>query len=341
MKKQYLLILLISVLFITSCKWSEIEPDVETPSVNLKLSESSPSTEIIISWSKCDDAQGYGISRSFTRDGVKEETIYNYISADTTSFTDSDCEPGTEYTYTVTAGYFKGKGLFYGRVFGDLLEATSSAKVIKTEKNPFGELAFPTGIEVTTVEDDTNTLKIQWPPVEGALKYEIYQKCLLEDSSGKFTKIKSLDVETFTDSFTGCLIQGLYNETEYSFKIKAIGEGGKSSVLSTYKSALVPKAVNTSMYKALLIPNGKLEKFYSREEWLWFYIKPEKGKIRFNHHWGSEVILLSENKELVDGQIDFVEEADHSFLSILKNINPGEKYLLGIYQPGILEFVVE
>lgn len=69
--------------------------------------------------------------------------------------------------------------------------------------------------------------------------------------------------------------------------------------------------------------------------------KTRESEIRFNHHWGSEVILLSENKELVDGQIDFVEEADHSFLSILKNINPGEKYLLGIYQPGILEFVVE
>ncbi len=174
MKKIYLLILL-PLVFITSCKWNMIDPDVEIPSVNLTLSEVSPTREIIISWNKCDDAQGYGITRTFTRDGITEESIYNYISADTTSYIDSKCEPGTEYTYTVTAGYFKGKGLYFGRIFGDSLEKTSEAKTITTKSDVNISLEYPKNVNISQDSEHSNALSLSWTPCDNASAYEIYQ----------------------------------------------------------------------------------------------------------------------------------------------------------------------
>lgn len=337
MKKQYLLILLITIFSFASCKWSEIDPDVETPSVSLRLSESSPSTEVIISWNRCNDAQGYGITRTFTRDGVTEECIYGYISADTTSFIDKDCEPGTEYTYKVTAGYFKGRGLFYGRVFGDLLEATSAEKTIKTEKNSFVVLEHPKNLQVELIPGKTNSLELSWDACAGADSYEIYRQNLLEDSTGNYTLIKTV-------TSNKCEIAHLYNKSEYTFKIKAKSKDEKSSVLSIAKSGIVPEAANTDRKNAFVLENGVLERFDTDKDELWFSITPQKGLIKLDCGGlnGKCLSLCDENGEFIVKSLNFEQIEGISYCSIPEDVfTKGEKYLLQFWYPGFVEITVE
>jgi len=337
MKKYYLSILMLPVLLLSSCKWSMIDPDVETPSVNLKLSESSPSTEIIISWTKCDDAQGYGITRTFTRDGLKDEVIYNYISKDQTSYIDSTCEPGTEYTYTVTAGYFKGKGLFYGRVFGDLLEATSTAKTIKTGSDPHCILDYPKNLTVFQIPGKTNSLELSWSACEGATEYEIYKNSLIEDSYREYKKI-------VTVNSTKCEVAHLYNESEYSFKIKAIAAGGKTSVFSNVKTGTVPMATNTICETPFVLTNGVTEHFLTYKNDLWFSISPQKGLIKLN-----TINPDSTCVSIYDEKLDFVvtslklEKKDGACIGFIPEDKfvPGKNYILQIWYPGAIEITVE
>ena len=340
MKKQYLLILLITIFSFASCKWSEIDPDVETPSVSLRLSEYSPSTEVIISWNKCNDAQGYGITRTFTRDGVTEECIYGYISADTTSFIDKDCEPGTEYTYKVTAGYFKGRGIFYGRVFGDLLEATSAEKTIKTEKNSFVVLEHPKNLKVELIPGKTNSLELSWDACAGADLYEIYRHNLLEDSTGNYTLIKTV-------TSNKCEIAHLYNKSEYTFKIKAKNKDGKSSVLSISKSGIVPEAANTDRKNAFVLENNVTERFDTEKNSLWFILEKKElkeGLIKLDRSLnGTCVILYSEDEKLLSGDLNFKYKDGINCCSIadlIKDRNDNS-YLLEIRYPGYIEITIE
>ena len=328
---------MLPLLLLTSCKWSMIDPDVETPSVTLRLSESSPSTEIIISWNKCDDAQGYGITRTFTRDGVTDEVIYNYLSKDTTSYTDTTCEPGTEYTYSVTAGYFKGKGLFYGRIFGDLLEATSVAKKIKTADDPKVVLDYPKKLTVSQINGKTNSLELSWSACEGATGYEIYKNNLIEDNYREFKKI-------ITVSSIKCEVDHLYNNSEYSFKIKAISADGKSSVFSTVKRCTVPEATNTQFQNAIMLENGVTEHFYTDKNSLWFIITPEKGLIKLENCFlnGKCVSICDENGDYIITSL-YLEERDGVIYAKIpeKEFNAGNAYFLEIWNPGHIEITVE
>lgn len=337
MKKYYLSILMLPVLLLSSCKWSMIDPDVETPSVNLELSKSSPSTEIIISWNKCDDAQGYGISRTFTRDGVKDEVIYKYISKDTTSYTDSTCEPGTEYTYTVTAGYFKGKGLFYGRVFGDLLEATSTAKTITTKSDHLVVLDHPKNLTVFKIYGKNNSLELSWSACEGAEKYEIYRNNSIQDKYREYKKIATVNTNK-------CQIDHLYNESEYRFKLKAICADGRCSVFSIVKSCVVPEAANTNLQNAFELENGVTEHFYTDKDSLWFVINPKKGLIKLGECYlnGKCVSLCDTNGDYIVSSLYLKERDDGIYAEIPENnFEAGKNYFLQIWNPGFIEIVVE
>lgn len=337
MKKQYLSILMLPALLFTSCKWSMIDPDVETPSINVRLSESSPSTEIIISWNKCDDAQGYGITRTFTRDGVTDEVIYSYISTDTTSYTDSTCEPGVEYTYTVTAGYFKGKGLFFGRVFGDLLEASSEAKTIKTQVHPLVVLDHPKNLVVSQIPGKTNSLELSWTACEGAEAYEIYRNNSIQDKYREYKLIETVDSNK-------CQIDHLYNESEYRFKIKAIGARGKSSVFSLVKGCMVPEAINTNLQNAYVLENGVTEHFYTDKGTLWFVITPQKGLIKMGDCYlnGKCISLCDENGDFIVPSLYLEERDDMIYAEIPENkFEAGKSYFLQIWNPGNIKITVE
>ncbi len=328
---------MIPLLSLTSCKWSLIDPDVETPSVNVRLSESSPSTEIIISWNKCEDAQGYGITRTFTRDGVTDEVIFRYISTDTTSYTDSTCEPGTEYTYTVTAGYFKGKGLFFGRIFGDLLEETSTPKTIKTANDPRFVLDYPKNLTVSQIPGKTNSLELSWSACEGAAEYEIYQNNFIEDGYREYKKI-------MTVSSTNYEVSHLYNEYEYSFKIKAIAAGGKTSVFSNVVTGTVPMATNTVRENPFVLTNGVTEHFLTYKSELWFSITPEKGLIKLNSFDPDSICvsIYDEKGEFIVTSLR-LEKKDGVYAGSIPEevFVSGKNYILQIWYPGSIEITVE
>ena len=341
MGKKYSKLLLITILLfaVSSCKTNILDPDAETPDVSLRLSEKSASTEIIISWNKCKDAEGYGITRTFTRDGVTEECIYRYISAETTSYTDSDCEPGTEYTYKVTAGYFKAGGLFYGRVFGDLLEATSEAKSITTASDPLVVLEHPKNINITPAAKHSNALKLTWTPCENATSYEIYQSRVHNDTFGEYAenyvKIQTVDAAE-------CTALHIFNENTYRFKIKALGADGKSSVLSGWKSGTVPAATNISMDKAVNIENGVTERFYTPQDSLWFKITPAEGKLTVDSVYTLSVMLFSaDGTKILKDDIDFTEKDFWFYGSFKDCITPGESYLMRIKSKECIQIIVE
>ena len=316
-----------------SCIGLNQNPDAETPVAKVELSNDSPSSKVIISWNKCNDAEGYAISRCYTRDGKTEEVHFNYISSDTTSYIDTDCEPDTEYTYIVGAGYFTGKGFFYGRVYGSTTEKYSNPVTVKTAADSRVSLKYPKNIHISTVADNTNSLKLNWDASENADYYEIYKKCLIEDSSGNYSFLMKVPANE-------CLISHLYNEAEYCFKIKAFSNDGHSSVFSTWQSQTVPMAQNTSLNKALLIENNVTEKFYTDKEALYFLIKPEFGKIIFNSYGSVNAALLSESGNVLNGHLDF-SETGNSYVCEIPDFTTETKYLLKISNSGSIEFIIK
>ena len=344
MKKNYLVrhqlnvcALALAVFSFVSCRGINVNPDMETPVVSLAHSADSPSTKVIIKWNKCEDAEGYAIEKTYMKDGVLEEEHFNYLSKDTTMYIDSNCEPGVEYTYTVGAGYFKTMGFFYGRVFGKTDERYSEPVSIKTGVDPLVCLDYPKNIKISEVEGKTNALELKWSPCENAVSYEIYCKCLLEDSSGNYKYYCTVD-----DS--ECILFPLYNETEYSFKIKALGESRQTSILSAPYTAVVPEAKNTQMDTAIQLQNGVTEKYRSSKESLWFIVAPQKGIIKIAKTFDVNAMIFTQNGELMDGCLSF-EEVEDGFECSLKDANldfvSGTKYLLRVVSPGDFILTIE
>lgn len=333
----YLCLPALMILMFVSCNGFNIYPNLETPVVRLSLSDDSPSTKVIISWNNCEDAEGYAIEKTFMKDGVLEEIHFNYLPKDKNYYVDSDCEPGVEYTYTVGVGYFKTMGFFYGRVFGKTDERYSSPVSIKTARDPLVSLDFPKNVEISSVEGNTNALKIKWAACEGADSYEIYCKCLWEDNTGNYSYVCKVNEPE-------CTMLHLYNEVEYVYKIKALGVNGTKSILSAPKAGTVPKAENTKIDLAIEIQNNTTEKYKSSEESLWFIIAPEKGTITISEAINANAMLFTLDGKLLNGCIAF-EQKDRNFVYSLKDENTdfvsGSKYLLRIVNPFAMTLRIE
>ena len=332
-----LCLLALTALLFVSCGELNIYPNLETPVVKLSLSKDSPSTKVIISWSNCEDAEGYAIEKKFMKDGIEEDVHFDYLPKDKNYYEDSDCEPGVEYTYTVSVGYFTTLGFFYGRIFGKTDEKYASPVSITTERDPLVILDYPKNVEVSTVEGNLNALKVKWAPCENAVSYEIYCKCLWEDNSGNFNLISTV-------SEPECTMLHLYNEVDYIYKIKALGAKGTKSILSAPKAGTVPATENTKIDKAIEIQNNTTEKYKTSEESLWFIIAPEKGRIKISKAISANAMLFTMDGKLLDGCIAF-EETDDSFVYSLKDENwdfvSGTNYLLRIVNPFAFELRIE
>ena len=334
----------ITIIAISSCKHNIINPNTQVPDVSLSLSESSASTEVIISWNKCNDADGYAITRTFTRDGVTEECFYKNISDDATSYTDSNCEPGTEYTYTVTAAYFKAKGMFYGRIFGDAMETTSDPKSITTKSDSRVSLEHPKIITIMPDSEHTNAVKLLWSESKNATSYEIYQSHVSETHFGEYVeeyeKIQTVDTTEY-------VVHNIFNENTYRFKVKALGQDGKSSVLSGWKSVVVPAAKNTAMDKAIPVMNGVTSNFYTTKDSLWFKITPTEGKITVYSPYKLDVMIFSADgsehlKDVTDFNVtDSTSKNSWYSASFSDCITPGETYLLRLKTNERIQFIVE
>ena len=278
----------LETILITSCK-SEPEPKLTKPIVTLTLSETSPQTEIIISWTPSDDAQAYTIERTMIRDSVTDTRYFEWretdeiCSKDDSKFylTDNTCESGTEYTYVVTAS----------ASWNDVFNRKSSTehseeKSITTAADPKVKLLYPKNVKVEPSDKKHNALTISWDAVEGAAGYEVwYTNSFWIHFNEEFKKAG-------TTSQTSFIQEHLYNKSEYTFMIKAVN-GDQCSLFSAKASGTVPAADNLTMDKVLVLENGVTEYLYSDSDSLWFKCTPQKCLLLFSDYDYLDEISLS------------------------------------------------
>ena len=126
----------------------------------------------------------------------------------------------------------------------------------------------------------------------------------------------------------------LFNEDEVTFRVKAFGPNGTSSVLSTYIKAVVPKATNIKRENALILTNNIEECFYSSEESLWFIIQPEEGFVRTI--WFKDLMFFDLDGNFLSEQCDYEEKKDGYYW----NIVPNKKYLLRVCKPQYIQIEI-
>ena len=339
--------LFISLFFISflliSCNNEDMDAAKElnffVPYTRLELSKDSPSTTVYVSWNYCANFESYFVKRSFTRDGHTESECRSFPN-ETTSFEDTDCEPDTEYTYEVTTDYHIFAGMYLWYMIFIPVESKGDPVKITTASDPLVCLDYPTDFKTSEVEGHTNALRLSWTPSKGATHYEVYMsQCMYEGYYYPFEKIQTVTKPE-------CTIYQLPNEKEYYFKVKAFGENGTSSVISTWVKAIAPKATNFSMDTAYPVQNGQEETFHieldnsNDSSWadcnplnkssLWFSVTPEKGilKLYSDEH---TVMLFSEDGKLLKTNLKLTQEGKNyifSFKDELADFEPGKKYYL-------------
>ena len=273
--KSFLIVLtavFVAALFI-SCP-GEPEPDLDKPVVELNLSEESPQTKVIISWTPSEKAEHYYIERTMVRDEQTESRQFEIQAVPLSEATDNSylyidetCESGTEYTYVVSAET-SWNGIFY--------RPTKSIKsdpvTITTAADPKVTLAYPKNVKVEPTTNKSNALTVSWDAVPDALEYEIYYCSSWEPNyNEKYEKVG-------TTSQTSYTMEHLANEAHYYFMIKAI-KNDEYSLYSAKADGRVAEAENLTKDKAFVLENGVEENLYSSEDTMWFKCTPQKGML--------------------------------------------------------------
>lgn len=189
---------------------------------------STSSTKQTISWKKVNEANGYVIYRSTSKNGpyTKIKTI---SSNKTTSYKDTGLKAGTKYYYKVrTRNKVNGK-TGYGSD-----SAVKSARV--------GKKAVITGVTGASGTQIT----VSWNAVTGAEKYDIYRST---SQKGTYKKIGSASKEatSYTDSKLKMTKKYYYKVEAKITGYKATGTSGISSAVGGYpvrKASMEPVTVN-------------------------------------------------------------------------------------------------
>ena len=285
-------LILAQFVLLISCK-TDTEPALTKPLVTLTLSEASPQTSVIISWTPSDEATGYYVTRSMIRDSVLDTRVFDWEADSPLCITDDTCESGTEYTYIVTATAEK-----YVPFCTKYYSKESEGKTITTPQDSRITLDYPKNLKVMADVDKRNSLKVTWDEVENAECYEVYYtKSLWSSFNEEFIKIAETNESSFIKKY-------LPNETEYTFMVKAVN-GDNCSLFSAKATGCVPTAENISKDKAIMLENGIREYFYSTSDSLWFKCKAEKGILSFycgNYNQETSLsIFLEDGSLLVSG----------------------------------------
>ncbi len=266
----------------------EPEPDLEKPVVTLKPSVEAPQTAVIISWIPSDKADYYYIERTMVRDEqtetrqfeikavpLAEATAYSY------TYTDENCESGTEYTYIVTVEASWSDGGFYRPRKSLKSEPVS----ITTATDPKVTLDYPKNVKVEPAANKPNALTVSWDAVTNAGEYEVYY-CSSWNSgfNEEYKKAGTTSQTTYT-------VEHLPNEVYYYFMIKAIS-GEAYSLYSAKASGQVAKAENLTKAKAFELQNGVEENFVSDSEELWFKCAPQKGLLTIDNDRNITVTII-------------------------------------------------
>ena len=265
-------LILTQALLVLSCK-TETKPALTQPIVTLTLSEDSPQTSVIISWTPSDEAieerVNYFIERSMIRDDVLDTRFFEWKADMPLCITDNTCESGTEYTYVVTASVER-FSLFNSKTYSKKSEKQS----ITTARDSRVTLDYPKNLKVLADRNKRNALTVTWDAVENADSYELYYtSSIWSNFNEKFIKITETSETSFIQNY-------LTNEQSYTFMVKAVSDD-KSSLFSAKASGCVPALENLSKDKAIMLENGIREYFYSNEDSLWFKCKPKEGFLSF------------------------------------------------------------
>ena len=332
---------------VCSCE-SEPEPQLTEPELSLALSETSPQTEVIISWTPSDEAESYRVERTMIRDSVTDTRYFEWresdelCSKDDSKFylTDNTCESGTEYTYVVTAS-----ASWYAPEIWHTTSKSSKEKSIKTAADPKVQLAYPKNVKVEQMTGNRNSLTVSWDAVQNAVAYEVwYTTSSWTNFNEKFVKLGQTEQTSYTKKY-------LPNESSYVFMIKAIKDD-EYSLLSAKATGTVAPVDNLTRSTAIPLENGIREYFYSDSESLWYKCTPQKGILSFycgrDFNDNSLSIFLEDGTVVASGlPLFYLEEGTDENLSLLtdedydfavarnfkndiKDFSPGTTYILRI-----------
>ena len=265
-------LILTQALLVLSCK-TDPEPALTQPVVTLTLSEDSPQTSVIISWTPSDGAieerVNYFIERSMIRDDVLDTRFFEWKADMPLCITDNTCESGTEYTYVVTASVER-FSLFNSKTYSK----KSEEKSITTARDSRVTLDYPKNLKVLADSNKRNALTVTWDAVENADSYELYYTSYFwSNFNEEFIKIADTNETSFIKNY-------LSNEQSYTFMVKAVS-GDKCSLFSAKASGRVPALENLSKDKAIMLENGIREYFCSDADSLWFKCKAQEGFLSF------------------------------------------------------------
>lgn len=178
------------------------DPEQPVPPVPAGLMVSiARSMSVGLSWAAADGATSYNIYRAAAPEGP----YHKVGSSLTAEYTDKTVSPSSAYFYkvsTVGIGGESGKS--------DSVSAETNQPVLLPQ--------VPSGILAGAVT--TSAFEMQWNPVEGAERYNLYRK---GNSENGFAQVGSSESADFIDD--GISV----TETGYSYKITAVNEMGESA----------------------------------------------------------------------------------------------------------------
>lgn len=173
-------------------------PQSVTAKIGTPVISSVTNTEnnsLTVSWSSVAEADGYVIYRSLTKTGNYEPV--GETGSDTTAWTDTTVEAGTQYYYKLSAvKTIKGQ------------KSYSTMSVLKTK---WTLSDVPAGVIAT--QDGEGTVSLSWTSSKAASSYRIYRAV---GTSSEYTRIaKKVTNCSYTDS-------GLTMGETYSYRIEAV-----------------------------------------------------------------------------------------------------------------------
>jgi len=213
------------------------ESDTTPPTTPQNLQASAiDDTSIALTWEASTDVGGSGLAgyRLYREDVNNYETPIASLGANTTSYTDTNLEPGTTYKYKVRAIDNAGNM----SDFSNEAQATTTANSIDREPP-----TAPTNVQIRALSP--SDAKIIWDASTDnvAIKqYEIFQVTPSSDPFSDYTY--TFMGETAETEF---IISGLNPGESYEFTVRAVDTSDNRSRYSEFVSITMPNASNDNI----------------------------------------------------------------------------------------------
>lgn len=182
------------------------------------------SMSVGLGWTAAEGATSYSIYRAAAPEGP----YHKVGSSLTAEYTDKSVSPSSAYFYKVSTVGIGG-------------ESGKSDSVSAVTKQPVLLPQIPSGISAGSVT--TSAIEMQWNPVEGAERYNLYRK---GNSENGYAQVGSSESADFIDD--GISV----TETGYSYKITAVNEMGESALSDALTIAVPVPAASSDLITGLV-----------------------------------------------------------------------------------------